>query len=103
MILEVARITVAAGMEATFEKAVGEAAPLFERARGCRSMTLRRSVEEPACYVLMVEWDTLEDHTVHFRESDDFQTWRKLVGHCLAEPPDVEHLSVTGRYFGGEA
>lgn len=103
MILEVARITVAAGMEATFEKAAGEAAPLFERARGCRSMTLRRSMEEPAYYILMVEWDTLEDHTVHFRGSDDFQAWRKLVGDCIAEPPSVEHLSVTKRYFGVEA
>jgi hypothetical protein len=37
---------------------------------------------------------------VHFRGSEDFKEWRKLVGHCFAEPPKVEHLHVVARYFG---
>lgn len=62
-------------------------------------MALRRSEEEP---VLVVAWDRLEDHTVHFRNSDDFQAWRRLVGDCFAEAPTVEHLSLVASYFGEE-
>lgn len=91
MILETATFTILPGKEAAFEVAVAAARPLFARARGCRSMALRKVVEDPSSYLLMVEWDTLEDHTVAFRQSEDFQTWRGLVGHCFAAPPAVIH------------
>ncbi|MYZ49522.1 antibiotic biosynthesis monooxygenase family protein [Propylenella binzhouense] len=91
MVLEMAEIAVKEGMEAEFEAGVAKAAPLFRRAKGCRSMALRRCVEAPARYRLFVEWETLEDHTVAFRASPDFQEWRNLVAHCFASPPAVEH------------
>jgi heme-degrading monooxygenase HmoA len=92
MILEIAQIDVKPGMETEFEAGVGKAVPIFKRAKGCKSMALQRSVEKPARYRLFVQWDTLENHTVDFRSSTDFQEWRKLVGHCFAAPPDVEHV-----------
>ncbi len=73
MILEIAQITVKAGMENRFEAGVAEAKPLFQRAKGCLSMELVRSVEFPGRYRLLVGWETLENHTVDFRNSDDFQ------------------------------
>jgi len=54
-------------------------------------MALQRSVETPSRYRLFVKWETLENHTVDFRGSADFQEWRKLVGHCFAVAPEVEH------------
>jgi hypothetical protein len=39
----------------------------------------------------MIDWETLENHTVDFRESEDFQVWRGLVSHCFASPPEVQH------------
>jgi hypothetical protein len=39
-----------------------------------------------------VQWATVENHTVDFRNSTDFLEWRKLVGYCFAAPPEVEHL-----------
>jgi heme-degrading monooxygenase HmoA len=92
MILEIAQIDVKPGMENTFESGVTAAAPIFQRAKGCRAMTLQRSIEKPARYRLFVTWETLENHTVDFRNSADFQEWRKLVGHCFASPPEVEHV-----------
>jgi heme-degrading monooxygenase HmoA len=100
MVLELARIRVTAGMEKAFEEGVAKAAPLFLRARGCRSLSLGRIEEDPSVYLLMVDWETLEDHTVTFRGSEDFQAWRKLVGHCFAEPPKVEHLNLVARNLG---
>lgn len=94
MIYEFARLTIKQGADAAFEQGVREAIPLFERARGCRSVQLLRSVEQAMCYTLMVTWDTLEDHTVHFRGSEDFQQWRRLVSDHLASPPEVEHHRV---------
>lgn len=91
MFLEIAQIEVKAGMENEFEAGVKKATPLFQRAKGCKGMELQRSVEKPQRYRLFVKWETLENHTVDFRGSPDFQEWRKLVGHCFASPPEVEH------------
>jgi heme-degrading monooxygenase HmoA len=93
MITEIAQIDVKPGTEAEFETGVKNAVPIFKRAKGCRSMELQRSIEKPNRYRLFVGWETLENHTVDFRGSADFQEWRKLVGHCFAAPPDVEHVS----------
>jgi hypothetical protein len=48
---------------------------------------------------LFVGWDTFENHTTDFRGSADFQEWRKLVGHCFASPPEVEHVTEVVRGF----
>lgn len=99
MILEIAQIDVKPGMEAEFEAGVAKAELLFRRAKGCNGMELQRSVEKPSRYRLFVRWATLEDHTVAFRGSGDFQEWRRLVGHCFASPPEVEHTRQAFRGF----
>lgn len=93
MITEIAQIEIKPGMESEFENGVKNAAPLFQRVKGCRGMELQRSVEKPSRYWLFVSWETLENHTVDFRNSPDFQEWRKLVGHCFAARPEVEHAA----------
>jgi quinol monooxygenase YgiN len=99
MILEIAQIDVKPGMESQFEAGVEKAAPIFRRAKGCRSMTLERSIERPVRYRLFVRWDSVENHTVDFRNSADFQAWRKLVGHCFATAPEVEHTKEVVKGF----
>jgi heme-degrading monooxygenase HmoA len=91
MITEIAEILVKPGTDQQFETAVAAAAPLFQRARGCRSMRLERGIEQPDTYRLVVEWETLEDHEVHFRGSADFQEWRRLVGDYFSAAPRVIH------------
>lgn len=93
MIREIAEIEVIPGTEAAFEAAVAEAAPHFKAGRGCRSFALDRSIEHPQRYRLVVGWDSVEDHMVHFRESEGFQAWRALVGPHFASPPRVEHVA----------
>lgn len=92
MIYEMARLTIRPDTDAAFEDGVRQALPLFRRAQGCRDVRLIRSIEQPSCYTLLVTWDTLEDHTVHFRGSEDFQAWRTLVSEYFAVPPQVEHF-----------
>ena len=99
MITEIAQIDVKPGMEKQFEAGVAKAAPIFKRAKGCKGMRLTRSHEKPQRYRLLVDWETLENHTVDFRQSADFQEWRKLVGDCFAEPPYVEHVAEVVKGF----
>ncbi|MCX7296107.1 MAG: antibiotic biosynthesis monooxygenase [Hyphomicrobiales bacterium] len=99
MITEIAQIDVKPGMEKEFESGVAKAAPVFKRAKGCRAMRLMATVERPQHYRLLIEWETLENHTVDFRGSADFQEWRKLVAHCFATPPSVEHMSEAVKGF----
>lgn len=94
MVFEMAQIEIKPGMESSFESGVTKALPLFRRARGCRGLQLLKSVEQPSSYMLMVTWETLENHTVDFRQSADFQEWRKLVGEFFARPPQVGHTQV---------
>ena len=92
MIYEIAEINVKPGTHAAFEAAVREAVPLFRQAKGCVSMRIDRTIERPDTYRLLVGWATLENHTVDFRGSENFQAWRALVGGYFAEPPKVEHV-----------
>jgi heme-degrading monooxygenase HmoA len=91
MILEIATICIHPGQQAAFESAVSQAVPLFLRAKGCLSVQLLGCIEEPSAYRLHVQWETVENHTVDFRSSSDFQLWRDLVGHFFATPPQVIH------------
>ena len=99
MIMEIAEIEIKPSMENEFEAGVKRAAPLFKRAKGCKAMTLQRSHEKPARYLLFVQWEMVENHTKDFRESVDFQEWRKLVGHCFASAPEVEHVKEVVKGF----
>ena len=93
MITEIAQIDVKPGTEKDFEAAVAKARPLFLRAKGGRGIELHKSIEKPSRYRLLAKWDTLENHTVDFRGSQDFQAWRALVGQYFAAPPEVEHTT----------
>ncbi|MCA1216950.1 cupin domain-containing protein [Streptomyces sp. 8L] len=80
------------GAEDRFEARVAEAAALFQRAVGCRSFELVRSVEDGLVYHLLIEWSTLDDHLVGFRTSEDFAHWRELVMPLLTAPPQASHV-----------
>ena len=72
MITEIAQIDVKPGTEKDFEAAVAKARPLFLRAKGGKGFELHKSIEKPSRYRLMAKWETLENHTVDFRGSEDF-------------------------------
>ena len=92
MVLERAQIRIAPGREEEFETAFAQARLVVAAARGFVSATLSRGVESPSTYLLLVEWQTLEDHTEGFRGSPAFAEWRGLIGHLFDGPPDVEHF-----------
>jgi heme-degrading monooxygenase HmoA len=93
MILELAQIEIKPGLEGEFEQGVRNAMPLFQRAKGFQSLQIRRVLESPGRYQLLVCWQSIENHTEDFVGSEDFKEWRRLVGHCFAQIPSVQHSS----------
>jgi heme-degrading monooxygenase HmoA len=91
MVLEHAVLEVMPGQQAAFEEAFATAKALISAATGFRSVRLSRCVEEPNRYLLLVEWDRLEDHTIGFRGSTAYQEWRSLLHHFYDPFPTVEH------------
>jgi quercetin dioxygenase-like cupin family protein/quinol monooxygenase YgiN len=92
VVQEVARLTVKPGCAAAFEAAVAAAAPLFQRAKGARTFVLQRSAEQPLEYRLVIGWDSIDDHLVGFRNSPEFQEWRRLIADTVDGTPEVEHV-----------
>ncbi len=92
MILELAQLTIRPGQEPQFEAVFAAAIEVLGGSRGYLSHELRRSVETPNRYALLVQWRTLEDHTVGFRGSPAFAEWRAHIGPFLESPPVVEHF-----------
>ena len=94
MILEVAILDVKPNMAAEFESAFKTASVIISSMPGYISHELQRCIETMNRYILLVRWESLEDHTVGFRESPDYQTWRSLLHHFYDPFPIVEHYEV---------
>lgn len=91
MILEVAPLPVKPGREAEFEAAFAQAQRILSSMPGYLWHDLRRCLERPGEYILLVGWRTLEDHQVGFRQSPQYQEWRALLHHFYDPFPVVSH------------
>ena len=94
MILEVAILDLKPNMAAEFETAFKTASPIISSMPGYISHELQRCIEITNRYILLVRWQSLEDHIVGFRESPDYQTWRSLLHHFYDPFPTVEHYNL---------
>lgn len=92
MILEVAHLHIKRGECAAFEAAFAQAAPIIASMRGYMSHQIQRCIEDDHHYVLLVNWQTLDDHTIGFRQSAEYQQWRALLHHFYEPFPTVLHF-----------
>jgi heme-degrading monooxygenase HmoA len=98
MILEIADIRIAPGQQAAFEEAIHRGlSTVASRAKGMRGYKVNKGIESPERYVLQIFWDTLEDHTVGFRQGPLFTEWRAIIGPFFAGPPLVEHFTLLAK------
>ena len=91
MIMEVAILNVTPGQHRQFEAAFNEAQTIIASMQGYVSHELKKCLENPNRYILLVNWLTLTDHTVGVRESAQYQQWRALLHHFYDPFPTVEH------------
>ncbi|TFW02493.1 antibiotic biosynthesis monooxygenase [Oxalobacteraceae bacterium OM1] len=95
MILELADLRIQPGKQAEFDAAIQQGVrDVISKAKGFLGFQVQKCIETPERYVLMIRWETLENHTVDFRQSEAFATWRGIVGPFFAQPPQVEHFQL---------
>lgn len=94
MVLALALLPIRPGQTAEFEAAFAEALPLLTGMQGYVRHELQRSVDDDHRYALLVWWNTVEDHTVGFRHSSEYELWRaQLLPFYFFDPfPTVEHF-----------
>ena len=95
MILELADIRILPGKGADFDAAIQRGVEtVISKAKGFRGWQVHKGIESPERYVLLIQWDTLANHTEDFRGSPAFAQWRAIVGPFFAQPPQVEHFEL---------
>ena len=92
MILEAAMLQVRPGQHAAFETAFRDASKIISSMPGYVYHELHRCLEVAGKYLLLVRWQRLEDHTIGFRQSPQYQEWRQLLHHFYDPFPTVEHF-----------
>jgi len=98
MILEAAILDVIPGREAEFESAFAQASSIIASMDGYIAHQLQHCMEAPNRYLLLVQWETLDAHTVGFRSSPEYQEWKKLLHHFYDPFPTVEHYEMVQQY-----
>ncbi len=92
MILEIATLNIKPNQTAAFEVAFAQAQRIISASPGYIKHSLSRCHENNHRYVLLVEWQTLEAHTVGFRQSPAYLEWMALLHHFYDPFPTVEHF-----------
>lgn len=97
MIIETALITITPGREEDFLLALEDGKKVLAQATGFQHIHVSRGIERPNVIMLQLAWETLENHTVDFRESPLFPQWRAVISPFFAEgtSPSVEHWNPT--------
>ena len=95
MILELADLRIHPDQQAAFDEAIQRGVrDVIAHAKGFQGYRINKGIESPERYILQIFWETLENHTVDFRQSPAFAQWRAIVGPFFAVPPAVEHFEL---------
>ena len=92
MIDEHAWLTITPGREDEFFDSITSVLPLIEATPGCHGAELRRQIENPSIFLLMVRWDSVDAHMA-FRASVPFETWKAHTAPFYGAPSEVTHFS----------
>lgn len=93
-VLEVAILDVIPGEEDRFEEDFAKAQSIISAMKGYIAHQLQRCMEDCSRYILLVKWETLQDHTEGFRGSSQYQEWKSLLHHYYEPMPEVQHYEL---------
>ncbi len=94
MILEVAILNIISSKSDSFVTEFRKAEKIISSIKGYISHELQYCLENEFQYILLVKWETLEDHTIGFRQSEQYQEWKQLLHHFYEPFPVVEHYQI---------
>ena len=92
MIHEVAVLFLKDGAESRFKEDFKLAGQYISSIEGYIGHSLKKCIEQKNKYLLLVDWDKLENHTIGFRQSSQYLDWKKLLHHYYDPFPVVEHF-----------
>lgn len=91
-VLERVHLPVKEGTEADFEQKMSSTGlDVLRNAPGCHGVELRRGVETPGTYLLLIHWDSVEAHTA-LTQTAAFGDFVEILKGHLAGPTDMEHF-----------
>lgn len=96
MVLEIAEFNAQPGKADEFQAGLIQGMEVVRRAEGCRSVTLRRCIEDPNRFIAEIEWETLEHHTVSFRGGPLFAEYRSHITGLFVDPIVARHYETVG-------
>lgn len=92
MILERAELLAKQGHEDSFaEMMQSSGCALLASTPGCHSVRVGRGVENPAKFILLLEWETIEHH-VALTKTDTFAEFRQLAAPHVRGAANMEHF-----------
>jgi heme-degrading monooxygenase HmoA len=91
MITEIALLKIKTGGSQAFEAAFADAQKIISSMKGYIRHELQKCMEEEDKYLLVVHWESLEDHTIGFRQSREYKEWKSRLHHFYDPFPAVEH------------
>jgi heme-degrading monooxygenase HmoA len=100
MITVAAIVNIRAGQSAEFEAAFQQAAPLIATAPGYLDHELHKCQDTPGRYLVLEHWQSRDAHMLGFRQSPEFQEWKRLTHHFYDPFPTVEHYEPLASYGG---
>ena len=95
MVIEYIRYRIPEDQREAFAAAYGEAQRPLRASSHCLAYELSRCVEEPACYVLRIEWDSVEGHMEGFRRSEEFRAFFQHIRPFVGQIEEMRHYAVT--------
>lgn len=95
MILEIATLDIKEDQITAFESVLAKAKAVISQSKGFVSVEFQNCIETPTKYLALIKWETLEDHTIGFRESQLFLEWRAILSPFFNSAPNAEHFQVT--------
>ncbi|KUJ59310.1 antibiotic biosynthesis monooxygenase [Flavobacteriaceae bacterium CRH] len=92
MILEAVFLFVKPELLHEFENDFAKASQYISSIDGYLGHRLEKCLEIENKYLLLVDWNMLEDHTIGFRTSEAYLEWKKILHHYYEPFPVVEHF-----------
>ena len=94
MIVEYVRYELPPEIRQAFESSYLRVGPFLANSPHCLRWELSKSVEEPASYVVRIEWDSQEGHELGFRASNDFAAFITELRRYADYRRQMAHFSV---------
>jgi len=94
MIVEYTRYKIDEQRRGTFEKDYKKAEESLKASGHCLAYELSHCTEDPAYYVLRIEWDSEEGHLKGFRTSAEFKSFFASVQPYVKHIEEMRHYQV---------